>query len=78
MIQFPSDRPDHDKQHVCGSQKAADETIARNAKRAAKSSTKQHRGISVVLTGAVLEIVVFVCMATFLLSIVIVFFTRHP
>lgn len=69
MIQFPSDRSDHNQQHVAGSQKAADEQLARNMKRAAR----RQRGLTVVLTGAMLELVVFACVMMFLLSIVITF-----
>lgn len=68
-----SEHPDAASKHVAGSQEAADERIAANMRKAAR-----RRSVSVVLTGAMLEIVILACVVTFLLSVVIVFFTRKP
>lgn len=63
MIQLPSDTNRNGRGHIAGSQKAADELIARNCKRAAKQ-----RNIHVVLTGATLEVIVIACMAAMILA----------
>jgi len=68
MIQFPSDANRDGQGHIAGSQKAADELIARNCKRAAHRQAKRQRGITVVLTGAMLELIVIACMGAMIVA----------
>lgn len=82
MIQFPSDRPDAGNRHVAGSQRKADNLIARNCKRAAKaqsSPAQKHiapavpqttvRTISISAT--TVAAIAFACMALAILAALI-------
>lgn len=61
-----SEHRDAQSKHVAGSQKAADEKLARNLRRASKP-----RNIHIILTGATLEVIVIACMATMIVAGVI-------